>query len=56
MPLFNYKVELSLKWYKNFILSSAGTAATFEITDAKLYVPVVPLKTEDKVKWSRLLN
>ena len=44
------KVELSLKWYENFILSSAGTATTFEITDTKLYVPVAPLKTEDNVK------
>ena len=50
------KVELSLKWYENFILSSAGTATTFEITDTKLYVPVAPLKTEDNVKWSKLLN
>ena len=30
-----------------------GTAATFVIRDAKLYVPVVTLKTEDNVK---LLN
>ena len=33
MPLINCKVELSLKWCKNCILSSAGTAATFAITD-----------------------
>ena len=32
MPLINCKVELSLKWYENCILPSAGTAATFEIT------------------------
>ena len=25
-------------------------------TDAKLYVPVVTLKTEDNVKFSKLLN
>ena len=36
MPLINCKVELSLKWHENCILSSAGTAATFAITDAKL--------------------
>ena len=29
MPLINCKVELSLKWNENCILSSAGTAATF---------------------------
>ena len=56
MPLINCKVELSLKWYENCILSSAGTAATFTITDTKLYVPVVTLKTEDNAKLSKLLN
>ena len=33
MPLINCKIELSLKWYENCILPSAGTAATFAITD-----------------------
>ena len=37
-------------------MSSAGTAATFAITDTKRYVPVVTLKTEDNVKLSKLLN
>ena len=37
-------------------MSSAGTAATFAITDTKLYVPVVTLKAEDNVKLSKLLN
>ena len=50
MPLINCKVELSLRWYENCILSSAGPAATFERTDTKLYVQVVTLKTEDNVK------
>ena len=56
MPLINCKVELSLKWYENCILSSAGTAATFTITDTKLYVPVVTLKTEDNTKLSKVLS
>ena len=56
MPLINCKVELSLEWYENCILSSAGTAAIFTITDTKLYVPVVTLKTEDNVKLSKLLR
>ena len=30
--------------------------ATFTITDTKLYVPVVTLKTEDNTKLSRLLS
>ena len=56
MPLINCKIELSLQWIKNCILSSAGIAATFKITDAKLYVPVVTLKTEDNTKLSILLS
>ena len=56
MSLINRKVELSLKWYENCILSSAGTAATFTITDAKLYVPIVTLRTEDNTKLSKLLS
>ena len=36
MPLINCKIELSLKWYENCILSSVGTAPPFTITDTKL--------------------
>ena len=38
------------------ILSSAATAATFVITDTKLYVPIVTLKTKDNTKLSKLLS
>ena len=51
MPLI-----VELKWYENHILSSAATAATFVITDTKLYVPIVTLKSEDNAKSSRLLK
>ena len=56
MPLTNCKVELSLTWYENSLLPSAGTAATFTITDTKLYVPIVTLKTEDNAKLWKFLN
>ena len=56
IPLINCKIELSLKWYQKCILSSSGTAATFTITDTKLYVPIVTLKIEDNAKLSKLLN
>ena len=56
MPLINCKVELSLEWYENCMLSSAGTPASFTITDTKFYVPVVSLKTEDNAKLSKLLT
>ena len=56
MPLINCKIELLLNWIENCVLSSAGTAATFTITDAKLYVPIITLKTEDNTKLSKLLS
>ena len=37
------------------VLTVANTA-TFKITDAKLYVPIVTLKTEDNTKLSKLLS
>ena len=54
IPLINSKVELSLDWYENCILSSAGDNPIFTITDAKLYVPIVTLSAEDKAKLSKL--
>ena len=64
MPLINCKVELSLKWIENCVLTTAaiGTnakgadSATFKTTDAKLYVPVVTLSAEDHVKLVKQLN
>ena len=57
MPLINCKVELSLIQYKNCVtIIGNGTTATFTITDTKLYVPVVTLKTEENAKLSKLLS
>ena len=56
MPLINSKVEVSLKWYEECILSSAGNASTFTITGAKLYVPILILGIEDSTKLSKLSN
>ena len=55
IPLINCKVELSLKWYERCLLTAANTA-TFTITDAKLYVPVVTSSIEDNSKLTKLLN
>ena len=55
MPLINCKIEFSLKWIKNCILTINPNTnnninkATFTITDVKLYVPIVTLKTECKI-------
>ena len=56
MPLNNCKVELSLKWYENCILSSEDGNSVFAITDIKLYVPIVTLSAEDNAKLSKLLS
>ena len=57
MSLINCKVELSLKWTENCILTTAANAnkATFKTTE-KLYVPIVTLSVEDNSKLSKLLN
>ena len=58
MPLINCKVELSLKWIENCVLTTSANAnnATFKINDAKLYVPIVTLSAEDNAKLSKLLS
>ena len=56
MPLINCKVELPLSQNKNCILSSVANDSTFEITDTKLYVPVVTLKTEGNPTLSKLIS
>ena len=37
-------------------MSNSGTAATFKITDTKLYVPIATVKIEDNAKLSKLLS
>ena len=41
VPLINCKVFLKLNWIEYCILYSAGSSAKFEITNAKLHVPIV---------------
>ena len=36
--------------------ATGANSATFKITDAKLYVPIVTLSAEDNVKLSKLLG
>ena len=56
MPLINCKVYLELNWIEDCILSSAGNSAKFEITDAKLHVPIVTLSTKDSVNLTKQLS
>ena len=44
MPLLNCKITLDLKWSKNCVIVATNVvvkAATFSVTDSKMYVPVV---------------
>ena len=56
MPLINCKFYLELNWIEECILSSAGNSAKFEITEAKLHVPIVTLSTKDSVNLAKQLN
>ena len=50
MPLINCEINLILTWSTNCVIVSTNVAnqnATFEISDTKLYVPVVTLSTQD---------
>ena len=50
MPLINCEVNLILTWSSACVLISTNIpnqAAIFEITDTKLYVPVVTLSTQE---------
>ena len=50
MPLINCEVNLILTWPSTCLIINSTGAGTFEITDTKLYVPVVTLSTQDNVK------
>ena len=70
IPLINCEVELILTWFKNCALvdmtrrNAQGNnqaivppaEITFEITDTKLYVPVVSLSKENDIKLLELLK
>ena len=56
MPLINCKVELSLIWDLNCVLCTLTGASTFTITEAKLYVLIVTLSTEDTTELLKLLS
>ena len=45
-----------MTYYINCVLCTLAGASAFIITDAKLYVPIVTLSTEDNAKVSKLLS
>ena len=59
MPLINCEVNLILTWSSRCVLIATAVqnqAATFEITDTKLYVPVVTLSTQESTKFLQQLK
>ena len=59
MPLINCEVNLILTWSSNCVLISTNIpnqAVIFEITDTKLYVPIVTLSTQENTKFLQQLK
>ena len=53
IPLINYEVNVILSWSTNCVIIYTNVAnqnPTFEITQTKLYVPVVALSSQDNAK------
>ena len=56
MPLINCKVNLILTWSSTCVITNSSGAGTFEISDTKLYVPVVTLSTQINAKLLQQLK
>ena len=53
MPLINcqsHEVNLILIWFSTCVITNSTGVRIFVITDAKLFVPVVTLSTQDNSK------
>ena len=50
MPLINCEANLILTWSSTCVITNSTGARTFEITDTKLYVPVMTLSTQENTK------
>ena len=56
LPLINCEVNLILTWSSTCVITNSTGAGTFEITDTKLYVPVVTLSTKENAKLLQQLK
>ena len=58
MPLINYQINLILTSPANCVIpnAAANQAATFSITDTKLYVPIGTLSAQDNAKLFQQLK
>ena len=55
-PLIDCETNLIFIWSEKYVLSIIVKAATFAIPDAKLYMPVVTLSTQDNAKTLQQLK
>ena len=59
MSIINCEINLQLKWSNKFILVAEAVAnknPAFQITNTKLYVPVVTLSTQGNIKLFKQLE
>ena len=56
MPLINCEVNLELTWSKDCVITDSTGEGKFQITETKLYVPVVTLSTTDNTKLLQQLK
>ena len=56
MPVINCEVNLNLTWSSTCVITDSNGTGTFAITDAKLYVPVVTLSTQENTKFFQQLK
>ena len=52
-PQLIVKINLILTWSVSCVISEDNRPTTFAITDAKSYVPVVTLSTQDNTKLAQ---
>ena len=56
MPLINCEVNLKLTWSKDCVITNSTRDEKFQIIEAKLYVLVVTLSTQDNTKLLQQLK
>ena len=56
MPLTNCEINLIWPWWSTYVINSSIGEGQFEMTDSKLYVPVVTLSTQDNAKLLQQLK
>ena len=56
MSLINCKVNLTMTWSRDCVITNSTGEGKFAITETKLYVPVVTLSTQDNAKLLQQLK